>query len=101
HADSRWREIDIFSVVFIFEARRQKAHNVHLRYAAVAGQLAHGLALAHIIWNVAGKLAHHMAQSMSLLLPGNMACNAARVLDVLLTVEHFPDRTRFRACRIP
>src|SRR6266566_5153462 len=38
HADSRWTEIDIFSVVLIFETRRQKAHDVHLRHAPIAGE---------------------------------------------------------------
>src|SRR5512133_1953537 len=44
HADSGWTEIDIFSVVLVFETWRQEAHNVHLRHAAIPGQFAHCLA---------------------------------------------------------
>ena len=63
---------------------------MHLRYAAVTGELAHRLALAHIVGKVPDQLAYHVAQSMGLLLPTDMARNTARVLDILLTVEDFP-----------
>ena len=91
HADSRWTEIDIFSVVLIFETRRQKAHDVHLCHAPIAGEFAHRLALAYFVWKVPNQLANDVAQSMRLLLPGDVARNTARVLNVLLTVQNFPD----------
>src|SRR5262249_17901979 len=91
HADSGGTEIGIFGVVFVFKARSQKTHNVHLRHAPIAGQFAHRLALAYIIRNMPNQLTNHMAQSMGLLLPGDVACDAARVLNVLLTMENFPD----------
>src|SRR6266700_3916449 len=56
HADSGWTEIDIFSVVLVFETWRQEAHNVHLRHAPIAGQFAHRLALAYIIRNMPNQL---------------------------------------------
>src|SRR6266516_3752496 len=68
HADSGWTEIDIFSVVLIFEPRCQKADDVHLRHAPIASQFAHCLALAHIIGKMTNQLADDMAQSMGLLL---------------------------------
>src|SRR5262245_54888455 len=91
HANSGGTEIDIFSVVLVFETWCQEAHNVHLRHAPITSQFAHCLALAYIIRNVPNQLADHMAQPMGLLLPGDVACDTARVLNVLLTVENFPD----------
>src|SRR5262245_26197754 len=49
HADSGWAEIDIFSVVLVFETRRQETHDVHLRHAPIGSEFADGFALAHII----------------------------------------------------
>ena len=57
HVDPGWSEIDIFSVILIFQTRRQEADNVHLRHASVASQFLHGLGLAHIIGQVADQLA--------------------------------------------
>src|SRR5262245_52465710 len=91
HADSRWTEIDIFSVVLVFETRRQKAHDVHLRHTPIAGEFTHRLALAYIFRKKPNQLTDDVAQSMGLLLPGDMARNAARVLNVLMTMENFPD----------
>src|SRR5207253_2031417 len=61
----------------------------------------HRFAVAHIVWKVPNQLADDAAQSMRLLLPGDVARDAARVLDVLLTMENFPDRLRHRPLRIP
>src|SRR6266700_3170348 len=90
-ADSRWSEIDIFSVVLVFETRRQKAHDVHLRHAAIAREFAYLLTLAYVIRNMPNQLADDVAQPMRLLLPGDVARNAARVLYILLTVQNLPD----------
>jgi len=91
HADSGWTKIDILGVVLVFETRRQEAHDVHLRYAPIAGEFAHCLALAYFVWKVPNQLANDVAQSMRLLLPADVARNTARVLNVLLTVQNFPD----------
>src|SRR5262249_2265851 len=91
HADSTWTEIDISHVVLIFETRRHERHKVHLRHTPIPGELAHCLALAHIIRTKPNQLTDDVAQPMGLLLPSNVARNSARVLNILLTVEHFPD----------
>jgi hypothetical protein len=69
HADSRWSEIDILGVILVFEARRQEAHDMHLRHAPVAGQFPHRVGLAHIIGKIPNQSADDVAQSISLLLP--------------------------------
>jgi hypothetical protein len=61
HTDSRWTEIDIFGVVFVFETWSQEAHNVHLRHAPIACEFAHRLALAFIIRNMPNQLAYDVA----------------------------------------
>ncbi len=61
HADSRRTEIDIFGVVFVFKTGCQKAHDVHLRHAPIAGEFTHRLALAYIIWKVPDQLADDVA----------------------------------------
>src|SRR5262249_38666089 len=86
HADPGWSEIDIFSVILIFEARRQEADNVHLRHASVGSQFLHRLGLTDIIGQVADQLADDVPSSMCVLLPSDVACNAAPVLDVRLTM---------------
>src|SRR5215831_4054328 len=91
HADSTLTEIDILHVVLIFETRRHEGHKVHLRYTPITGEFAHCLALAHIIRQKANQLIDDVAQPVGLLQPSNVARNSARVLNILLTVEHFPD----------
>ena len=91
HADSGWSEIDILGVILVFETRRQEAHDMHLRHTPVAGQLPDRVGLAHIIGKIPNELADDVAQSMRLLLPRDVVCNTARVLDVLLTMQHFSD----------
>src|SRR5215471_21774251 len=89
HTDSTWTEIDIFHVVLIFETRRQEGHKVHLRHTPITGEFVHCLALAHIIRKKPNQLTDDVAQPMGFLLPSNVAHNSARVLNILLTVEHF------------
>ena len=83
-ADPGRTKVDIFGVVLVLDAWRQQAHDMHERGAGAAGELTHGLAVAHIFRDVAEKLLDHMAQAMRFHLVGNVAGNAARVLDVLL-----------------
>jgi hypothetical protein len=64
-------------VILVLETRRQKADNVHLRHASVAGELARSLALAHIVGQVADQLADDVPQSMRLLLSRHVAGNTA------------------------
>ena len=90
-ANPGWAEVNVFGVILIFESRRQEANNVHLRHASVACQFLHRIGLTHIIAQVADQLADDVPQPMRLLLPSNVARNPARVLDVLLTMQHFPD----------
>ena len=91
HTDSTWTEIDILHVVLIFETRRHEGQKVHLRYTPITGEFAHSLALAQIIRQMTNQLTDDVAQPMGLLLPSNVAHNSARVLNILLTVEHFPE----------
>jgi hypothetical protein len=57
----------------------------------MTGELAHCLAVAHIIWQKTNQLTDDVAQPVGLLQPSNVARNSARVLKILLAVEHFPD----------
>src|SRR5262245_66337550 len=48
-----------------------------------------------------GELRHYVAQPVHLALARDMAGNAAGILDVLVPVEHLPDRLGLRSHRIP
>ena len=49
---------------------------MHERWAAAAGELTYGLAVAHIFRDVSEKLIDHMAQAMGFHLVGNVAGHA-------------------------
>ena len=91
HADSTWTEIDILQMVLIIETRCHERHKVHLRYTPITGQFTYCLALAHIIRTKSNQLTDDVAQPVDLLLPSNVAYNSARVFNILMTVERFPD----------
>src|SRR5262247_1225853 len=101
HGDAGWSEIDILGLVLVFETRRQEAHHMHLRHAAMAGEITHRLGFAYMVRQMANQLADDVAQPMSLLLPGDVACDPARILDVLLAMKNFPDRLRHLPFGIP
>ena len=100
-ADSIRGEVDVLGVVLVINARHQEADNMHLRDAAVAGQLAHHLAISLFGRYLLHQLADDMAQAVALLLTGDMAGDPTRILNVFLPVKNFPDCARHRPRRIP
>ena len=99
--DARRTEVDVLGVVLVFDARGQQPHDMHAREAAPAGQLAHGLAVADVLRDMAEQFLDHMAQTMGLHLAGDVAGYAARVLDVLLAMRDLPHRLRLWPDGIP
>ena len=72
-ADPGRTEIDVLGMVFVLDTRRQQAHNVHLCLTAISSKLSHRLAISQFGRNLLNKLANNVAQSMGLLLSGNVA----------------------------
>jgi hypothetical protein len=99
--DSVGREVDVLGVVLIVNARHQQADNMHLRDAAVAGQLAHYLAISLFGRYLLHQLTDDVAQAVALLLASDMARDATRVLNVFLPVKNLPYRARHRPSRVP
>ena len=49
---------------------------MHLRHASVAGEVLHDFAVTQFAWHLANQLADDVTQPMSLLLSGDVACDA-------------------------
>ena len=101
HADAVRAEVDVLGVVLAFEPRRQQAHDMHLRAAAIACELAHLRAVAHILGKPLDQLADDVAHPVRLLLARDMACDAAGILNLLEAVEHLEHGGRLGSVRIP
>ena len=76
-------------------------HDMHLRPAAIFGQVLDDRMVAFLLRYEFHQLRDDVTQLVHLALLRNVVCNPARILDVLLTVEHLPDRFRFGPHRIP
>ena len=75
--DAGRREVDVLGVVFIVEPWRQQANHMHLREAAVARQLAHLLALAHVVGQLRCELTDDVTHPVRLLLAADVARDPA------------------------
>jgi len=60
--DSSWGEIDVLGVILIFYPRREQTNDVHLRHAAIAGEIAHRLAVSQLRRNLLNQLADDVTQ---------------------------------------
>src|SRR6266446_147412 len=74
---------------------------MHSCRTAVTGQFAHRRAVALGLGYPGRELIDDMAQTMRLLLLGNLARNAAGIQHVLMSIEHFRHRGRLRPGWIP
>jgi hypothetical protein len=92
--NARGAKVNIFGVVFAVEPRSEQPNDMHARQAAIFGQILDDRVVACLIRYEFHELRHDMAQPVHLPLPRNMAGNAARILDVFVPVEHFPDGFR-------
>ena len=101
HADAGWTEIDVLGVVLVVESGRHQAHDVHARDSAVTLELFRRFARAHALRQQPRKLGDDEAQPMRLFQAGDLSGDAARILDVLLAMEHLPDRFRLRPALVP
>src|SRR5215467_1899018 len=99
--ESRRTEIDILEVAFMIEPRREQAHHMHARRAAVGRKFVHQGAFTNLVWNMFGQFGNDMAQTMRLSLAGDVVGDATRILNVLLPVQHLPDRAGLRSGGIP
>src|SRR5215831_16556493 len=95
-ANARRAEIDILGVVFVVQARCEQSHHMHARQAAVLGQILHERILAGTLADQFDQFGDDVAQPVHLTLSGNVTRDAARVLNVLVPVQHFPDRLGLR-----
>src|SRR5215471_6997663 len=94
-------EVDILGVILVVEPRSQKFYDMHLRPAAIFGQVFDDRMVAFLRRYEFHQLRDDVTQLMHLALLRNVVCNPARILDVLLTVEHLPDGFRFDPHGIP
>src|SRR5216683_7830999 len=74
---------------------------MHPRRTTIAGQFLYLGAVAFSLGYPGGKLADDVTQTMCLLLTGYVARDAARILYVLLPIEHFSHCGRLGTRRIP
>jgi hypothetical protein len=95
------REVDIFGVVLIVYPWREHPNDMHLRHAAVVGEIADQCSISLLGRYLLHQLTNHVTQAMRLLLAGNVTRDAARILNILLPVQNLPDRARHRPDRIP
>src|SRR5690242_17161442 len=91
-ANSAWREIDILGVIFAVDLRRNQTRDMHRRFAAPRREFPDGGRVAVLLRYVLRDFEDDVAQMMDLLLPGDVAFRAARILDVFLPTHHFPQR---------
>ena len=77
HLDARFAEIDVLGMILVFESRSQQRYDMHVGYAAVAGQIAHPRRVTDVLRHVLYELGDDVTQAVDLLLAGNMVCNAA------------------------
>ena len=91
-ADACAGEVDVLGVVLAVEPRRKQPDQVHDRAAAIGGEFLDHRIVAPVFGNVLHQFAHDVAQTMQLLLPGDVAFAAAGKLKVLLPAHHLPDR---------
>lgn len=99
--DARWQEVDILRVRLAFELGRKQTHHVHSGGAALAGELLYRLGSLLILGQPPEELVDDMARPVCLLLPSDVAGDAAGILYVLLAVEHIPHRGRLLAGWVP
>ena len=100
-ADAGSTEIDVLGEVLVVESRRQQPHNMHARDTAVILELFRCFTRAHVLGQQPGKLSDNEAQLMRLFQMRDLSGDAARILYVLLAMEHLPDRFRLRATLVP
>src|SRR5262245_19892494 len=92
--NARRAEVDIVGVAFIVQPRREQSHDMHARQAAILGQILDDGMIASVLRDQFGQFRDHVPQLVDLTLSRNMARDAARVLDVLVPVEHLPKSFR-------
>src|SRR5215471_3884130 len=100
-ANARRAEIDILGVVFIVQARCEQSDDMHACQAAILGQILHQRVLAGVLGDQFDQFGNPVAQLVHLTLSRDVTRDAARVLDVLVPVEHFPDRLGLWSHGIP
>src|SRR3984885_4483123 len=76
-------------------------HDMHERTAAIAGHFFYFRRVALLLRHPAHQLAHDMAKLVNVLLTHDVAIGAARILNILLPVNHLPDGFRLRSRRVP
>jgi hypothetical protein len=99
--NTRGAEIDVFGVVLVVEPRRKQPHDVHPRQAAIAGEILHQGALARIVGHELDQFGDNVTQFVHLPLTDNVGRDPARILDVFVAVDYFPDRLRLRSQGVP
>ena len=70
---------------------RQQPHDVHARDTAVTLELFRCFTRAHVLGQQPRKLGDDEAQPTLLFQVRDLSGDAARILDVLLAIEHLPD----------
>src|SRR5258708_22234513 len=88
--DAGCGEIDVLRLILAVESRRDQPQNVHRRPAAPRGELAHLRRVASLFRHLLGDLADDVAQMVDLLLPGDVALGAARLLYVSVSGHDLP-----------
>ena len=94
-------KIDILVVVFMIEAWGEQLNDMHPGRASVRSEFFHRIGIAFIVSERCRKLADDVAHAMSLPLPGYMARNSTRVLNVLMPMKNLSHRLWLGASRIP
>src|SRR5262249_4020199 len=90
-AETPWAEVDILRVVLVVQPGSEQPDHMHPRQAAVCAQFLDARVIALLFRKEPHQLRYHATQLMNLTLPCNVACDAARILDLLVTMQDLPN----------